>query len=115
MSSVSPAGLSSYKAFSVDAVRPPTLALVFSPEDIVVLPYEHLYAVNWVKGSHGHQILLEHRACDLYIHGENLEPLLEALELFAVRTVHVFDPELHAPVAGGATVVASIDDVDTDT
>jgi hypothetical protein len=115
MTVVSPGGLSLYTAFTTDAKRPPTFELVFSPDDIVVLPYGHFYAANWVKGSHGHQILLEHRACNLYIHGENLKPLLDAFELFRVRTIHVFDAERHAPVTGSATIVTSIDDVDTDT
>jgi hypothetical protein len=112
----SPEGtLSSYTAFTIDEARPPTLTLVFSPEDVITLPYGHLYAAGWVKGRTGHQITLEHRACNLFIHGENLEPLLEGLEQFTVKIVHVFDPDRHSPVTDGATVVISIDDVDTDT
>ena len=117
MPDVPPEGaLSSYTAFTIDGARPPTLTLVFSPEDVIALPYGHLYAAGWVKGRRGHQITLEHRACNLFIHGENLEPLLEGLEQFTVKMVHVFDPQRHAPVTGdGATVVTCIDDVDTDT
>ncbi len=103
------AALSPYKAFTTEKGNPPALAVFFGDEAIV-FPYAHLYGVGWLKGDGGHQILLEHRFCKLYIHGNHLEPLLAEFERLAVRTVHVFDPARHVKVGSDATVVTHIDD-----
>jgi hypothetical protein len=103
--------LNPYTAFAIDGACPPTFALCFSPDAVIVLPYSYLYCAVWVKGKKGHDIVLDHRVGRFYIEGENLAPLLAGFEKFIVGTVQVFIPERHAPVKHpGATVVTFIDD-----
>ena len=109
MSVIAFEGLSRYTAFTTDGGCP-TFALYVSPGEALVLPYRHLYAALWFKAKGGRAIMLHHRFRKLFIQGENLEPLLRSFEYFTVRTVHIFDPERHAPVKSGVTVVTYIDD-----
>ena len=109
MSVIAFEGLSRYTAFTTDGVCP-TFALYFAPDEALVLPYGYLYEAVWFKGTNGREIMLHHRVRRLYIQGENLGPLLRSFEYFTVRTVHIFDPDRHAPVIPGACVVTHIDD-----
>jgi len=79
-------------------------------DEALVLPYGYLYEAVWFKGTNGREIMLHHRVRRLYIQGENLGPLLRSFEYYTVRTVHIFDPDRHAPVNPGACVVTHIDD-----
>jgi hypothetical protein len=101
--------LSRYTAFTVEEGSPPAF-VVHAHDEASVFPYAHLIGVGWLKSDTRHQLLVEHRFFSLYLHGDNLQPLLEGFERFAVRTVHVFDAGRHVPVAAGATVVTHIDD-----
>lgn len=103
------AALIPYIAFTTEEGNPPAFA-VYALGEALVFPYGHLYGVGWLKADRGHRILVDHRFLRLYIHGNNLEPLLTEFERFAVRKVHVFDAERHLAVASGATVVTHIDD-----
>jgi len=109
MSVIAFEGLRRYTAFTTDGACP-TFALYFSRDEALVLPYGYLYGAVWFKGTKGREIMLHHRVRRLYIQGENLGPLLRSFEYFTVRTVHIFDPDRHAPVIPGACVVTHIDD-----
>lgn len=101
--------LAPYEAFTVEEGRPPAF-VVRTHDEASVFPYEHLLGVCWIEsGAHG-QMLIEHRFFNLYLHGRNLERLMEAFGRFAVRTIHVFDTDRHAIVDADATIVTHIDD-----
>jgi hypothetical protein len=109
MSVIAFEGLRRYTAFTTDGACP-TFALYFSLDEALVLPYGYLYGAVWYQGSRGRGILLHHRFRRLYVEGDNLQPLLRGFEYYTIRTVHIFDPDRHAPVIPGACVVRHIDD-----
>jgi hypothetical protein len=98
-----------YKAFTIEEGRPPAF-VVHAHDEASVFPYEHLIGVGWLKSDARHQLFVEHRFFSLYLHGDNLQPLLEGFWRFAVGQIHVFDAGHHVPVAAGKSVITHIDD-----
>lgn len=103
------AALIPYTAFTIEEGSPPAF-VVHAHEEAIVFPYAHLLGVGWLKSDTRHQLLVEHRFFSLYLLGNNLEPLLEGLGRFVVRSIHVFDCARYEAVAAEATVVTHIDD-----
>jgi hypothetical protein len=101
--------LAVYQAFSIEEGHPAVFVLYAHNEASVFL-YEHLIGVGWLKSESEEQIAIEHRFFSVYLHGKNLEPLLQAFERLTVRRIEVFDNERHEPVGPGMTVITHIDD-----
>lgn len=101
--------LSRYTAFDCDGGTPFSFSVIFGPKHHLGLAYGYLYGVGWFKGEKGHQILVDHRLCRLCIHGKMLKPLLTEFERLTVSTVYLFDPDRHAPVRSGETIVTHIE------
>ena len=99
--------LAPYEAFTIEEGRPPAFE-VHAHDEASVFPYAQLIGVMWLKSEH--QILVEHRFFSLYLHGRNLERLLEAFGRYTVHRIHVFDAARHKPISAGTTVVTHIDD-----
>jgi hypothetical protein len=100
--------LIAYEAFSVEE-RPPAFA-VRAPGEAIAFPYAQLVGVGWMGSDAKDVLLVEHHFFNVYLHGDNLEPLLEALRRYTVGDIHVFDSERHAPVTAGRTVITHISD-----
>jgi len=101
------AALIPYEAFTIEEGNLPAF-VVRAHDEASVFPYAHLLGVGWVMSEGKHQLLIEHRFFSLYLHGNHLEPLLEAFERYTVHRIHVFDEGRHRPVVAGATVVTAI-------